>query len=98
MIQVKQNEPSDKAVYQMEPTGHRDGKDYVPRASVTDSQMLRTLTPRERTHFLEEIRYHGVQEDQHRIRRKRFEAMIRHDDALRAANTLGTTKKTEEEQ
>ena len=54
--------------------------------------LLRTLTPRERVWVLEQIRYHGVQEDQHRVRRQRYERMLRHDSFIREVDSLGTTK------
>ena len=80
---------------EVESNGSRVG---VVASSTTESlKMLRTFTPRERGFILEQIRYHGVQEDRNRIRRRRYEALIRHDDAVRFANTLGTTKIKEEE-
>ena len=93
---MKENESSDKTVYQMEPTGHGDGEDAVPRADITDPQMLRTLAPRERVLVLEQIRYHGVQENQHRVRRQRYEKMLRHDNYIKENDTLEPTKTKEE--
>ena len=82
---------------EVESNGSRVG---VVASSTTESvKMLRTLTPRERGFILEQIRHHGVQEDRNRVRRQRYEAMIRHDNCILAANdTSSRTKITEAEQ
>ena len=49
------------------------------------AKKLRTLSITERFFILENIRWEGLQEESHRVRRQRYEAMIRHDNAIAAA-------------
>ena len=77
--------------------GDTDRTDGVFGEGTEMAEKIRTLSITERFFILENIRYHGTQEDHHRARRQRYEQMIRHNDAVVAAsNSLEPTKITEE--
>ncbi len=93
---MKQDEPNNQTIQTVESTGNGDRQDGVFGEGVDYYKTVRTMPTSERMFVLDQIREHSVLEERHRIRRQRYEQLLRHDNCLVAINSLSQTVKKEE--